>query len=48
MATLTDLKGRLCSRISIMETILSLVNLPVQNLAQHMDYTDCVERLNKL
>ena len=49
MATLTDLKGSLCSRTSTMETILSLDNLPpVQNLAQHMDYTDCVERLNKL
>ena len=42
MADLTSCRISLLSRIVYMETILSRVSLPVQNLAHHMMYTDYV------
>ena len=48
MATLANLKSSLRSKTSLMETILGRIKMPIQNLAQHMECTDYIKRINEL
>ena len=48
MSTLVSLKDSLRSRTNIMETLLGRITLLVQDLAQHIEYTDYIKRINEL
>ena len=48
MSSLSRLKSRLRSRIYTTELLLATMTTPVQNLAQELEHTDNINRINDL
>ena len=48
MSTLANLKSSLRNRTRAMETLLGRITIPIQNLAQEMECTEYIKRINEM